>query len=286
MPHLQKVHFSAPFLSTMTALDHGHGASAAAAAAAALGQSTATDHRRRQNLLLPHEDARAFLTDQSGSYVAAKLEPAAASAMMIKAESPANAEQGLASHGGAAAATAKRLGLEKNAAMERPGAGSGGGMTMAMAIASLEDGSMGLKLGKRTYYEDAAAGGGDPAPEAALMESSTSSSMSSSNSTAMAAVVKAANPNGKKQKPSSVYAGVVPKCQAEGCSADLSGAKEYHRRHKVCEWHSKASKARVATIDQRFCQQCSRLRKKKQTGFFRVSFLFCYKHFSPCILKL
>ncbi|KAH7298068.1 hypothetical protein KP509_25G025600 [Ceratopteris richardii] len=61
----------------------------------------------------------------------------------------------------------------------------------------------------------------------------------------------------KKQKGSSASI-TVPSCQAEGCTADLSEAKEYHRRHKVCEWHSKASRAKVNNLEQRFCQQCSR----------------------------
>lgn len=47
-------------------------------------------------------------------------------------------------------------------------------------------------------------------------------------------------------------------CQVEDCGADLSNAKDYHRRHKVCEMHSKASKALVGNAMQRFCQQCSR----------------------------
>ncbi|XP_072963481.1 uncharacterized protein [Typha angustifolia] len=49
-----------------------------------------------------------------------------------------------------------------------------------------------------------------------------------------------------------------PRCQAEGCGADLSGAKHYHRRHKVCEFHSKAAVVAAAGLQQRFCQQCSR----------------------------
>lgn len=49
-----------------------------------------------------------------------------------------------------------------------------------------------------------------------------------------------------------------PACQVEGCRADLSSAKDYHRRHKVCEMHSKASEALVRNVMQRFCQQCSR----------------------------
>lgn len=49
-----------------------------------------------------------------------------------------------------------------------------------------------------------------------------------------------------------------PRCQAEGCEADLSSAKHYHRRHKVCEFHSKASVVIAGGLQQRFCQQCSR----------------------------
>ncbi|KAI6692857.1 hypothetical protein NL676_020567 [Syzygium grande] len=49
-----------------------------------------------------------------------------------------------------------------------------------------------------------------------------------------------------------------PACQVEGCRADLSSSKDYHRRHKVCEMHSKASEALVGHVMQRFCQQCSR----------------------------
>ncbi|CAK9145273.1 unnamed protein product [Ilex paraguariensis] len=47
-------------------------------------------------------------------------------------------------------------------------------------------------------------------------------------------------------------------CQVEDCGADLSKAKDYHRRHKVCQIHSKAGRALVGNIMQRFCQQCSR----------------------------
>ncbi|CAM8981437.1 unnamed protein product [Rhodiola kirilowii] len=49
-----------------------------------------------------------------------------------------------------------------------------------------------------------------------------------------------------------------PRCQAESCAADLSNAKHYHRRHKVCEFHSKAATVIAGGLTQRFCQQCSR----------------------------
>ncbi|KAI3502098.1 hypothetical protein L1887_30129 [Cichorium endivia] len=47
-------------------------------------------------------------------------------------------------------------------------------------------------------------------------------------------------------------------CQAEKCMADLTEAKQYHRRHRVCELHAKAEVVIVAGSEQRFCQQCSR----------------------------
>lgn len=55
-------------------------------------------------------------------------------------------------------------------------------------------------------------------------------------------------------------------CQVEDCRADLSSAKDYHRRHKVCDVHSKATSALVGNVVQRFCQQCSR-------SFFILDFI-------------
>ncbi|KAL3009810.1 hypothetical protein AAZX31_07G104200 [Glycine max] len=59
-------------------------------------------------------------------------------------------------------------------------------------------------------------------------------------------------------EPGSTISSNSPRCQAEGCNADLSQAKHYHRRHKVCEFHSKAATVIAAGLTQRFCQQCSR----------------------------
>ncbi|KAJ0250450.1 Squamosa promoter-binding-like protein 4 [Hirschfeldia incana] len=47
-------------------------------------------------------------------------------------------------------------------------------------------------------------------------------------------------------------------CQVDRCTTDLKEAKQYHRRHKVCEVHAKASSVYLAGVKQRFCQQCSR----------------------------
>ncbi|CAL0308055.1 unnamed protein product [Lupinus luteus] len=51
---------------------------------------------------------------------------------------------------------------------------------------------------------------------------------------------------------------LAPVCQVYGCNMDLSSSKEYHKRHKVCDVHSKTAKVIVNGIEQRFCQQCSR----------------------------
>ncbi|KAK1323211.1 Squamosa promoter-binding-like protein 10 [Acorus calamus] len=87
-------------------------------------------------------------------------------------------------------------------------------------------GSIGLNLGRRTYFS-----AGDIAAIDRLFRRSRG-----------------------------VYAAgqAVPRCQAEGCNVDLSNAKHYHRRHKVCGFHSKATAVIAGGLQQRFCQQCSR----------------------------
>lgn len=50
----------------------------------------------------------------------------------------------------------------------------------------------------------------------------------------------------------------IPVCIVHGCNKDLSSSKEYHKRHKVCDVHSKTSVVIVNGVRQRFCQQCSR----------------------------
>ncbi|CAN7061746.1 hypothetical protein IGI04_016551 [Brassica rapa subsp. trilocularis] len=47
-------------------------------------------------------------------------------------------------------------------------------------------------------------------------------------------------------------------CQVERCTADMNRAKQYHKRHRVCEFHAKAPLVRISGLYQRFCQQCSR----------------------------
>uniref|UniRef100_A0A7N0RJ35 SBP-type domain-containing protein n=1 Tax=Kalanchoe fedtschenkoi TaxID=63787 RepID=A0A7N0RJ35_KALFE len=47
-------------------------------------------------------------------------------------------------------------------------------------------------------------------------------------------------------------------CLVDDCKSDLSNCRDYHRRHKVCEVHSKTPEVTIQGRKQRFCQQCSR----------------------------
>ncbi|XP_019457623.1 PREDICTED: squamosa promoter-binding-like protein 13A isoform X1 [Lupinus angustifolius] len=50
----------------------------------------------------------------------------------------------------------------------------------------------------------------------------------------------------------------VVTCLVDECKSDLSNCRDYHRRHKVCELHSKSPQVTIGGQKQRFCQQCSR----------------------------
>ncbi|CAN4122036.1 unnamed protein product [Withania somnifera] len=62
---------------------------------------------------------------------------------------------------------------------------------------------------------------------------------------------------GKKLRTTNFHS-EVPLCQVYGCNKDLSSSKDYHKRHKVCDEHSKTAIVIVNGTEQRFCQQCSR----------------------------
>ncbi|XP_074565951.1 squamosa promoter-binding-like protein 3 [Curcuma longa] len=103
----------------------------------------------------------------------------------------------------------------------------------------LEESQIGLKLGKRTYFEDVSA------------DYNTNNRLPPLDSaTEPTALKKSRGPYMSSQ--SDYY------CQVEGCNLDLSAAKDYHRKHRVCETHSKSPKVVIAGQECRFCQQCSR----------------------------
>lgn len=97
----------------------------------------------------------------------------------------------------------------------------------------------GLKFGQKIYFEDVGLG----------VSGKSGGGSSSSSPPAPAA---------KKGGRRVLQSGQPPRCQVEGCKVDLSDAKAYYSRHKVCGMHSKSATVIVNGLEQRFCQQCSR----------------------------
>lgn len=95
-----------------------------------------------------------------------------------------------------------------------------------------------LKLGKRTYFEN-------------------NGNMGNTKTAAFSVMLTSSSSTPKKTK-SSGQNTPMPRCQVEDCNLDLSMAKEYHRKHRVCDSHSKCPKVIIGGVERRFCQQCSR----------------------------
>ncbi|KAJ7957225.1 Squamosa promoter binding-like protein [Quillaja saponaria] len=69
----------------------------------------------------------------------------------------------------------------------------------------------------------------------------------------------ASSPSGSSKRARAVNNGnQTVSCLVDGCNSDLTNCRDYHRRHKVCELHSKTPQVTIAGQKQRFCQQCSR----------------------------
>lgn len=67
------------------------------------------------------------------------------------------------------------------------------------------------------------------------------------------------SPSGPLKRSRAAYSGSqMVSCLVDGCNSDLSTCRDYHRRHKVCELHSKTPQVTINGNKQRFCQQCSR----------------------------
>ncbi|TXG62595.1 hypothetical protein EZV62_009589 [Acer yangbiense] len=119
-----------------------------------------------------------------------------------------------------------------------------------------------LKLGKRHYFEDCSAPISDRhAGSFSLVKRGKPyySCGGASTDGGGVGVGVAPSPSSSSSSPSALGTPAsVPRCQVEGCHVALINAKDYHRRHKVCEMHSKAPKVVVLGLEQRFCQQCSR----------------------------
>ncbi|KAK9274396.1 hypothetical protein L1049_019210 [Liquidambar formosana] len=111
-----------------------------------------------------------------------------------------------------------------------------------------------LKLGKRHYFEDATSPLGDRHVSVEFSAGKRGRPYYSGGGDG----VVVCGPSSSSPAVSVSVPATVPRCQVEGCHVALVNAKDYHRRHKVCEMHSKAPKVVVHGQEQRFCQQCSR----------------------------
>lgn len=79
----------------------------------------------------------------------------------------------------------------------------------------------------------------------------------------------ALSPSGSSKRARAINNGIpTASCLVDGCNADLSNCREYHRRHKVCELHSKTPQVTINGHKQRFCQQCSRYEYFGASGEF------------------
>ncbi|MQL69654.1 hypothetical protein Taro_001920 [Colocasia esculenta] len=115
----------------------------------------------------------------------------------------------------------------------------------------------GLKFGKKIYFGDLGGGSGAGGSSSRAPTSSSAQALGRQAAPAGPAAPPVAAP---KRGKGAAQGGQPqpPRCQVEGCRADLTGAKAYYCRHKVCGMHSKTPKVVVAGLEQRFCQQCSR----------------------------
>ncbi|XP_057776978.1 squamosa promoter-binding-like protein 3 isoform X2 [Salvia miltiorrhiza] len=114
---------------------------------------------------------------------------------------------------------------------------SGTSPPLEASIGSVEP-LIGLKLGKRTYFENSGGAGSHVKSASPVIPTASTSSLK------------------KTKLPGENLP--MPRCVVEGCNIDLSTAKEYHRKHRVCDSHSKSPKVVVGGLERRFCQQCSR----------------------------
>ncbi|TQD96400.1 hypothetical protein C1H46_017895 [Malus baccata] len=64
-------------------------------------------------------------------------------------------------------------------------------------------------------------------------------------------------------------------CKADGCAVNLSDAKVYNRRHRVCELHSKAPLVILSGLKRRFCHKCSRFHDLSEFDDTKQS---CHRH--------
>lgn len=109
--------------------------------------------------------------------------------------------------------------------------------------------------------------------------SGTESALANKSKDAAAAGVSkmASSPSGSSKRARAINStSLTVACLVDGCNSDLSNCRDYHRRHKVCELHSKTPEVTIAGLKQRFCQQCSRFASYHIVSFFFIMLMVSF----------
>lgn len=110
--------------------------------------------------------------------------------------------------------------------------------------------SVDLKLGHHV---------GNSGTESALANKSKDAAAASGAAASAGVSKMASSPSGSSKRARTISStSLTVSCLVDGCNSDLSNCRDYHRRHKVCELHSKTPEVTIGGFKQRFCQQCSR----------------------------
>ncbi|KAG5046124.1 hypothetical protein JHK82_015508 [Glycine max] len=106
---------------------------------------------------------------------------------------------------------------------------------------------------------------GNSGTESALANKSKDAAAASGAAASAGVSKMASSPSGSSKRARTISStSLTVSCLVDGCNSDLSNCRDYHRRHKVCELHSKTPEVTIAGLKQRFCQQCSRFHSLEQ----------------------
>lgn len=122
-----------------------------------------------------------------------------------------------------------------------------------------EEDFIGLEKGGNTFAPGGSVCFGQPIVGLNLGMPKNSENLSTTSNSRTSVSFPSTSSNTAKRSRVSFQSMQTSRCQVEGCNLDLTSAKGYHRRHRICESHSKSPKVIVAGVERRFCQQCSRL---------------------------
>ena len=118
---------------------------------------------------------------------------------------------------------------------------------------------------------------GNSGTESALANKSKDAAAASGAAASAGVSKMASSPSGSSKRARTISStSLTVSCLVDGCNSDLSNCRDYHRRHKVCELHSKTPEVTIAGLKQRFCQQCSRFASYHIVSFFFIMLMVSF----------